>query len=118
MCLTTTATSFICLSLGLAVYGWRFSKVFPREGDSTEGNKIGFLISSYFFSSAFQNGVLGFGILFFATHPLGLSVVVILGTPLLIFVAIFGIYVTYYLFWPRKSYLAVLMREHIFMIWE
>lgn len=105
MVITTTAISFICLSLGLAVCAWRFSKAFGVGGNSPGERKIGLLISSYFFSSAFQNGVLGFGTLLFAANPRGLSIAVTVGTLFLVFVAIFGIYVTHYLFWPGRSYL-------------
>jgi hypothetical protein len=101
MIITTTAIGFILLSLGLALYGLRFLKAL--RVDAPPNDRTGFLISLYFLGFAFQNGVIGFGTLFLASSPEGLFFVSILADSFLTLVAIFGIYIIYYILIPKES---------------
>jgi len=104
MVITTTSVAFILLGLGLTFCGWRFLKAFWRSGGLKPENKIGFFLTLFLFSFAFQTGViLGLGTLFFTQNSEGLSLVFIIANLFLTFVAMLGIYTAYYIFLPQRS---------------
>src|SRR3989344_185217 len=103
MVITTTAISFILLSLGLAFCGWRVRVAFRGAGNSEANKKIGFLVSLYFGGFAFQNSIIGFGTLFFAQNASGLFYVLVAANSFLSLVAVLCVYMVCYIFFPRSS---------------
>lgn len=103
MTITTTSVAFILLSLGLGICGWRFLRAFQKSGAEL-GGRIGFLLVLFLFGFAIQTGIiLGVGTLFFAESPVGLRGVLIAANTFLTLLAILGVYMSYYIFWPRFS---------------
>jgi hypothetical protein len=99
--ITSTSISFIFLALGLSLCGWRFWRAANR--DSNARDKIGILISLYFFSFSIQDGLIGIGALLFAHSPYGLFLLFTIANLTLAFVAMFGVYIIYYIFFPTHS---------------
>ena len=106
--ISTTSIAFILLSIGLAFCGYLFLRAF-RKGDGSQ-SKIGLLVSMLFLGFAFQTGViLGGGTAFFAGNPTGLFFVLIAANSFLTLIAMFSIYVAYYIFAPRTSPVPVIV---------
>lgn len=103
MVLTTTAAGFIILSIGLAICGWWFLDALKGAGRKPENSKIGILLTCLFISSSVQNGVIGFGMLFFANSPEALYYALSAGNVFLIIFALLGVYTAYYIFSPGTS---------------
>ena len=103
MVVTTTAISFILLSLGLAVCGWRFWVAHKKTGDSQMGGRAGLLLSLAFFATAIHNGILGIGALIAAPDPINLYIVSVTAYLFLISFALLSVYTAFYIFLPLKS---------------
>lgn len=104
MVITTTAVGFILLGVGLAFCGWRFLRAFRKAEGITKDSKTGFLLSLYFIGFAIQTGViLGLGTLLLSWIPQGLFLVMLIAHSFLTLVAVFGVYMVYYIFFPTKS---------------
>ncbi len=104
MLINTTSIAFIFLGIGLTFCGWRFFRAFKKSGDQQKGNRIGFLLAMFLFMFAFQNGIiLGLGTLLFANNPKNLFFILILANLFLALIAMFGVYVAYFIFAPRSS---------------
>jgi hypothetical protein len=101
MIITTTAISFILLSIGLGICSWWFLRAINRSGDSKKNNTIDWLLGTFIFLSALQNGVLGFGLLLFAASQTVLLYVLIVTDILLVAHATLGTYIIPYIFFPK-----------------
>src|SRR3989338_8547158 len=98
MAITTTSIGFILLSLGLASCGvWLFA-TFQKEGGVREYGNVGYLLSALFLGSGLQNGIMGFGALFFAKNSDALYYVLVISNIFLTAVALLGAFMTYYIF--------------------
>ncbi len=103
MILTSTALSFILLSVGLTACGWKFLSAFQASRSTEPPSKIGSLLSSLFFIGAGYNLILGFGSLFISKSPLGLFILLALSYAALTALAILSVYTLYYIFRPDDS---------------
>jgi len=103
MQLTTTAVGFLLLSAGLGICGWQFLQVYAKSTKEEKSSRIRFLITHHFIAFTVQNGLMGLGILFFAKNQALLPYVVLLGSVVVVWPALVGIYSAYYIFSPRLS---------------
>lgn len=102
--ITTTAVAFILSSLGLAFFGWRFSKAFHKTSDSKGGSKVGLLLSLFFIGFTIQTGViLGIGSILLSQYQNGLHLQLVIANSFLTIIALLGAYTTFYIFFPKKS---------------
>lgn len=102
MTITTTAISFLLCASGFAFCGIRFFRAFYKIGGVRAGNRIGILLSVLFFSFTLELGTLGIGVLFFVGTQVMLYVLIITH----IFstsIAVFGIYLVFYMVVPSIS---------------
>ena len=110
MFIPTTSIAFILLSVTLGFCGVRFFKAFQRNRVLQENSRIGFLLALYFFGFAFQTGIiLGLGTLLFASSSQGLYFIVLSANIFLSFLAVFSVYIAYYIFHPQASPLPVMI---------
>lgn len=107
MIFSTTAISFILLSVGLAFCGWRFLTSYRRAYPSE--SKIALLLAWQFVTFVIQNGTMGFGLLVFADNPTRLSWTVLVGSVLLVAPALIGVYAAYHIFTPHRSPLLLIL---------
>lgn len=98
MIITTTSIAFILLSLGLTACGVWLLMTFKKEGGVREYGKVGYLLSSLFLGFGLQNGIMGFGVLFFAKNSAALYYVLVISHIFLGAVALLGVYIAYYIF--------------------
>jgi len=103
MVITTTGIAFILSSLGLAFCGLHFFKAFKNISTKQDHSRIGFLLSSHLIASASVLGILGLGSLIFAKNPEALYYILLISHFPLIIGASIGIYLIYYIFFPRIS---------------
>src|SRR3989338_7334827 len=107
MTITSTAVSFIALSIGLGFCGWRFLN-FPKPNKTAfagHRSHTGFLLGSFLLLFALENLILGFGALLFSQCENFSTWILILANTLLPIIAILGIYIVYYVFFPRSKLL-------------
>jgi hypothetical protein len=103
MIITSTAISFILLSLGLALCGWRFLVVYRKTYVGPDSSKIALLIAWQFIAFVVQNGVMGIGLLIFANDAVALSQVMLISGALITVPALLGVYIAYHIFSPKNS---------------
>lgn len=103
MMATTTGVGFLLSAVGLAFCGLRFFRAFQKIGALQTGKRIGILLSLLHFSFAVVNGLVAWGTLFFATNPLALYRFLLVAHFFLMIVAMLGMYLVFYILFPRSS---------------
>ena len=103
MVITTTGIAFSLSSIGLALCGFRFFEAFRKTGEQRASSRIGLLLFGHLIFAAFVLGLLGVGSLLFATDPAALYYILLASHLPLIVTSSLGIYLIYFIFFPRHS---------------
>ncbi len=103
MTLTSTGIAFSISSIGLAFCGIRFYEAFKKMGGSSSGRQTGILLSIFYLSLSLQHAILAIGGLFFANSPETLYVILSIDHILLGLITALGMYLMFYIFFPRLS---------------
>ena len=103
MTITTTAVGFLLLAIGFVFCGIRFFRAFQKIGGLRSGSRIGILLSTFLFSFALVNGIMGAGSLFYARSYETFYFFILASHLFLLITAVLGVYIVSYIFFPAVS---------------